>query len=149
MPYTKKLNEFKDSCDLTNQEISEKSGVPLGTVNRIMSGQTECPSFDAVAAIVKAMGGSLDELAGISHPHKHRSSEVDERVIAVYEKEIESLTVIHDKQIKDKNLWIKSLFVVVILLIAGFVSLFAYDLTHHDRGWYVTEQEYVHPSENS
>ena len=109
MPYTKKLIEFKENCGLTNNEISEKSGVPLGTVNRIMSGQSEASSFNAIAAIVKAMDGSLDELAGITHHTKRRSSEADERIIALYEREIESLNAIHEKRIHDKNLWIKML----------------------------------------
>ena len=132
MPYTKKLIEFKENCGLTNNEISEKSGVPLGTVNRIMSGQSEASSFNAIAAIVKAMGGSLDELAGITHHTKRHSSEADERIIALYEREIEGLNAIHEKRIHDKNLWIKMLFGVVALLIAGYIAFTIMDFSHHD-----------------
>ena len=37
----------------------------LSTVNRILSGQTENPSFRDVAAIVAAMDGSLDAITGL------------------------------------------------------------------------------------
>ena len=60
-----KLKALKMSKNLTIQEISEKSGVPSSTVSRIFSGQTDNPSFQNICDIVIAMGGSLDELAGI------------------------------------------------------------------------------------
>ena len=54
------LKNMKSEQNLTLQQISSASGVPLSTVNRILSGQTENPSFRDVAAIVAAMDGSLD-----------------------------------------------------------------------------------------
>ena len=53
------LKNMKSEQNLTLQQISSASGVPLSTVNRILSGQTENPSFRDVAAIVAAMDGSL------------------------------------------------------------------------------------------
>lgn len=142
MPYTKKLNEFKEQANMTNHDISERSGVPLGTVNRIMAGQTENPSFEAIAAMVRAMGGSLDELAGIPHHshHKNHTNESDERIVAIYEKQLDNIGAIHEKRINDKNLWIKMLFAIVALLIVGFAALFIYDFSHPDRGWYIAEE---------
>ena len=49
------LKNMKSEQNLTLQQISSASGVPLSTVNRILSGQTENPSFRDVAAIVAAM----------------------------------------------------------------------------------------------
>lgn len=142
MPYTKKLNEFKEQANMTNHDISERSGVPIGTVGRIMAGQTENPSFEAIAAMVRAMGGSLDELAGIPHHshHKNHTNESDERIVAIYEKQLDNIGAIHEKRINDKNLWIKMLFAIVALLIVAFAALFIYDFSHPDRGWYVTEE---------
>lgn len=39
------LKNMKSEQNLTLQQISSASGVPLSTVNRILSGQTENPSF--------------------------------------------------------------------------------------------------------
>lgn len=134
MPYTKKLNEFKEQANMTNHDISERSGVPIGTVGRIMAGQTENPSFEAIAAMVRAMGGSLDELAGIPHHshHKNHTNESDERIVAIYEKQLDNISAIHEKRIKDKNLWITILFGLVALLIAGYIVFATLDFSHHN-----------------
>lgn len=48
--------------DMTAQQIADKSGVPVATVNRVLQGLTENPGFDTVYKLVKAMGGSLNDL---------------------------------------------------------------------------------------
>lgn len=57
------LKKLKDESKLTTKQISEKSGIPESTISRILSGQTDNPSFDSIYAIVKAMGGSLDSVS--------------------------------------------------------------------------------------
>lgn len=60
------LHALKVKNNLSVKKIAEMSGVPESTVSRILAGQTTDPGFETVRAIVVAMGGSLDELAGIS-----------------------------------------------------------------------------------
>ena len=40
---------------MTTEELSEKSGVPLGTLNKILAGQTIDPKFETLKAICKAL----------------------------------------------------------------------------------------------
>lgn len=61
------LKKLKDESKLTTKQISELSGIPESTISRIMSGQTDNPSFDSICAIVKAMGGSLDAVFGVNN----------------------------------------------------------------------------------
>lgn len=61
-----KLRQMRDDCGLTNKELSERSGVPASSVSRILSNEAESANFQNVCAMVKAMGGSMDELMGIS-----------------------------------------------------------------------------------
>lgn len=68
------LKALKLKKNLTNQELSDLSGVPVGTINRIMANQTDNPSFQTVCDIVIALDGSLDELAGI-RPKKDSEAE--------------------------------------------------------------------------
>ena len=42
---TEKLTELKEKSALTNQQIADLSGVPLSTVTRIFSGQTDNPTI--------------------------------------------------------------------------------------------------------
>ena len=59
------LKRMKEERKLTTKQISELSGIPESTISRILSGQTDNPSFDTICALVRAMGGSLDEFTGI------------------------------------------------------------------------------------
>ena len=55
------LNSLKQKGNFTTEAISKVSGVPEATVRNILSGKTEDPRFDTLAAIVHAMGGKLDD----------------------------------------------------------------------------------------
>lgn len=50
----------------TNQSMADASGVPVGTVSGIRSGKIQSPSFDAIVAMMQAMGESVDALVGIA-----------------------------------------------------------------------------------
>ncbi|MCH5352979.1 MAG: helix-turn-helix transcriptional regulator [Acutalibacter sp.] len=58
-----RLKSEKEKSGLTNEELSEKSGVPLGTLNKILSGDTKAPQLPAMMAIAAALGTSVDYLA--------------------------------------------------------------------------------------
>ena len=60
------LIKLKNELHLTYEELSEKSGVPESTLIRIFNGKTESPYYQTIEDIVKAMGGSLDEMSGIN-----------------------------------------------------------------------------------
>lgn len=85
MLFLPKLKELKDKRGLTNQDIAELSRVPLSTVNRILSGQTDNPYFENVADIVIALNGSLDELVGIRSPDDTPVPTMTERAISGYQ----------------------------------------------------------------
>ena len=48
---TEELKARKKALGYTNKMISELSGVPLGTVNKIFSGATDAPRYDTLRAI--------------------------------------------------------------------------------------------------
>ena len=121
------LKELKDKRKLTNQQLAELSGVPVGTINRILSGQTDNPSFQTVCDIVMAMDGSLDELVGISEPEKvpAKAKGPGREIIELYQ------TIISGK---DK--WIHRLFVCCCFLTLVLVAIVGYDLTHPTVGFF-------------
>ena len=60
------LRWLKESGDFTQQQLSDLTGVPMGTIPKYFSGMDdESASFETVRKLVIVMGGSLDELAGI------------------------------------------------------------------------------------
>lgn len=55
------LRKLKQASGMTNQQIADTSGIPLGTVNRVMSGQTRNPTTDTATAIREALEGATAE----------------------------------------------------------------------------------------
>lgn len=75
MELRNKLNALKEKHGLTNQQISDASGVPLGTVSGIFSGQTARPAFQDVTAILNALNESVDEFCGFAPAHAPAETE--------------------------------------------------------------------------
>ena len=51
-----KMKQRKKDLHLTNQELSERSGVPLGTINKIFSGATKSPKYTTLLALETVLG---------------------------------------------------------------------------------------------
>lgn len=58
------LKKRKKELGYTNSLIAEKSGVPLGTVQKIFSGATEHPRYDTLEALQKVLIPSVDRDKG-------------------------------------------------------------------------------------
>lgn len=65
MEYLDHLKALKEKRDLTYAEIAEISDLPLTTVTRVFSGATPNPTFETIAKLTIALGGSLDGIAGL------------------------------------------------------------------------------------
>lgn len=57
------LNRIKKNSGMTIEQISEVSGVPKGTLNKLFAGQTKDPQLSTVSAVVHCMGYTLDDLS--------------------------------------------------------------------------------------
>ena len=56
-----KIVELKKKMGLTNEELSTLSGVPKGTVDKILSGVTKDPKLETLKAIARVLGCTLDD----------------------------------------------------------------------------------------
>lgn len=61
-PILARLKSCKKAANLTNDELSSLSGVPLGTINKILSGDTQEPKLPAFMALAAALNTSVDYL---------------------------------------------------------------------------------------
>lgn len=66
-----KISEYKKKLNLTTEELSEKSGVPVGTLNKILSGATKDPKLETLKAIAKVLGLSLDDFDDSKKSNEH------------------------------------------------------------------------------
>ncbi len=56
------FNEMRRQSGLSLDELSEKSGVPKGTLSKISAGITERPALETMRVLVYAMGYTLNDL---------------------------------------------------------------------------------------
>ena len=57
------LNALKEAKGMTHQQLSEKSGVSLSTVERILAGKAKDSSFKVLRDLTFALEGNLDDLS--------------------------------------------------------------------------------------
>lgn len=119
------LKLLKERRKLTNQQLSDLSGVPIGTINRIMAGQTDNPSFQTVCDIVMAMDGSLDELVGIKEETHQEKKTANKEIIHLYE-----------SMLANKEKWMHRLFVCCCILMAVLIGIVIFDLTNPQIGFF-------------
>lgn len=137
-----KLRELKEKSHMTTQQIAEASGVPASTVSRLMSGQTDNPSFQNVADVVRAMGGSMDEIIGLvpqvsrtAPQEEHRSTPVVHDCLHGERQHCCAIVTLYERSIEYKNRWIKNLFILCGSLIGAFILVLLIDILNGNFGF--------------
>ena len=82
MDYEKILRIMKEK-KISNQALSNLSGVPLGTLNKILYGITKEPSVNAIQNIANALGYTLNDFVS-DQPDYYLDSEVAEKAQEIY-----------------------------------------------------------------
>ena len=59
--YGERIKKIMDIKGIGNKELSQKSNIPLGTLNKIIYGDTKNPSLDKMRAIATALNCTLDD----------------------------------------------------------------------------------------
>lgn len=55
------LRRIMKEKKVTNQQLSDMTGISVGTINKITCGQTKNPRLDNMRTIAKALGVTLDD----------------------------------------------------------------------------------------
>ena len=118
------LRAMKDASNMTAQQIADKSSVPVATVNRVLQGLTENPGFDTVYKIVKAMGGSLNDLDEDRVCEPESLTQLYERGLEYRERKIRKL---------ERTIMIIAVFTFIVM--AAVIGMLVYDMMHLDKGW--------------
>ena len=136
MSIASKLNTLKDKSGLTLEQIAEISNVPIGSVKRLFSGHTENPSFQTVADIVTAMGGSLDEFFEFSQGQEHTDDKrKTKEPPPPIQHNTDPLIELYRQTIAEKNRWIYTLFGILAILLVAVMVILIYDLLHPNMGY--------------
>ena len=54
MSMVKKLAYLKKRDGITSETVAARSGIPIGTLNKILNGQTRSPSLPALRALAES-----------------------------------------------------------------------------------------------
>jgi transcriptional regulator with XRE-family HTH domain len=57
-----KIVYYKKKLKMTNKILAEKTGLPVGTISRIASGETKEPTLKTLRLIAKAFDCTIDDL---------------------------------------------------------------------------------------
>lgn len=113
--YIKTLMEREN---VTQAKLAELTGIPQGTLSRILNGSTDCPTFSNVTAIVKALHGSLDVMTGIvdepnDKPMTMTERELYQQLITDKERQLRSV----NGMLEQKQQWMRKLWRALVLMI--------------------------------
>lgn len=60
MDYIARIKKIKSERKITNEKLSELTGIPLGTLSKIMAGISDSPKLSNMVLIAEALGCTLD-----------------------------------------------------------------------------------------
>ena len=156
MEYTQvliqKIREAKETKRITNEDISEMTGIPETTVSRILSGASKRPGFENVLTIAIALGISVDKILSAALPGEEPPKEV-ENVVESYasvlklkddlleskDRLIEELQETHERYKRNNTRLTAVVFVLGAVLCCCCIALTAYfvvDVFHGDVGFF-------------
>lgn len=135
----------KVEIQMTSQQLSDASGVPKSTIDRILRGDTPNPSMQTILDLAAAVGYSfgnhpqlepaVHNAAGIKDPLILQIISVYEDRVRSYEERIKRNTAHFNMLLSEKNRWIKLSLTLNIILVIFICAVLLYDATHPDVGW--------------
>lgn len=118
-----KIKEEKERRNITNQELADQSGVPVGTIARIMARAVDSPNYTTVVSLCRALNISIDGYEGIEADGAPPQP-VDQRTVRILE-----------NALNEKNRWIRTLFICCISLMGVIVFLLIFDIVNPSIGY--------------
>lgn len=71
MDYIGRIKQLKSEQKITNDRLSEMTGIPLGTLSKILAGISDSPKLANIVAIADALGTSLDYIVSGIPQNQH------------------------------------------------------------------------------
>ena len=71
MDYIGRIKKIKSERKITNERLSELTGIPLGTLSKIMAGISDSPKLSNMVLIASALGCSLDYIVSGTPENTH------------------------------------------------------------------------------
>ncbi len=133
--------EKRKALGMSSQEVAEKSGVSLSTVNNFFAAASKLPSSATVGAICAALGVSLDAFYGISEPpdaglirQLEQEREESAQLLSHEREKIAMLQNTVDRQLHNIKTLRHIIFALLVILALAFVYGITLDILNPDMG---------------
>ena len=107
------VDEAMRQQGITAEKLSEISGIPVQTINRIRQGSTQNPQYQTVTAIYAALG--IDQHAPPEHSY--------------------DMIQFLQREIRMRENWIRILAGILIVMLIYLIFITTLDLTHPEFGY--------------
>lgn len=145
-----RIKARKDATHITTNDLCEKSGVPVDTINNIIYGRIANPSIEALGKIALALDTTLDYLVfgNCPNPQTEEKPQKDHHCCFDSERYIQSLIDVHTRELeaqskvkdqlidemrKSRDAWSRLSCILVAVLVAILIW-FMWDITHPTEG---------------
>jgi SOS-response transcriptional repressor LexA len=110
MDYIERIKRIKSEKKITNDRLSELTGIPLGTLSKILAGISDSPKLSSIVAIADALDCSLDYLvSGIPQNTNNFTLSFEEismieeyRSLDAHSKELTRMVISKEKERRSK-----------------------------------------------
>lgn len=77
--YIDRIKQLKSKQKMTNEQLSERSGIPLGTLSKVLAGMSDSPKLSTLVAICNALDCSVEYIvSGIPENTNNYTLDQDE-----------------------------------------------------------------------
>lgn len=129
-----RLNSIKQKSGLTLTAWAERSGVPVSTISRILSGATENPGLQTVVDLVAAAEAPLSDVlpALLPPPEAAPAAQPSDSLLAEKDARIAAL----ERLARYRSRICHALGIICLALVAVLAFLLAFDLCSPHAGWF-------------
>lgn len=83
--YLERIKQLKSSKKMTNELLAERTGIPLGTLSKMLAGMNDSPKLANIIAICRALDCSVEYIVS-GTPENHHNYTLSEDEIALVER---------------------------------------------------------------
>ena len=145
-----RIKARKEALHITANDLCERSGVPIDTINNIIYARISNPSIDSLGKIAMALETTLDYLVfgNCPNPQTEEKSHEDHHCCFDSERYIQSLMDVHKRELeelgkskdelieelrKSRNFW-RKLACILMGFLGAILVWFTWDILHPDEG---------------
>jgi len=83
--YLERIKQLKSRKKITNDMLASRTGIPLGTLSKILAGMSDSPKLSNIVAICEALDCSVEYIVS-GKPENHHNYTLEENEIALVER---------------------------------------------------------------